>query len=59
MNKIKQVLIGLISTILELTLFIVVGVFVTPLPLKIALLFLLFAAVVFVLVIMFKKQQKY
>lgn len=58
MNGVKQAMIGFISTVVELTLLIVIGVFVTPLPLKIALLLLLFATTVFVLIILYKKQQR-
>jgi hypothetical protein len=58
MYGVKQALIGFLSTVIELTLLIVVGVFVTPLPLKIALLLLLFAAMVFALVVLYKKQQR-
>jgi hypothetical protein len=52
----KQTLMGLASAILEIGLFIVIGVYVTPLLLKLLLLLLLFGLMILLLVMYIRKH---
>ncbi len=53
----KQALIGLASTVIEIGLFIVIGVYVTPLLFKLLLLLLLFGLMILFLVVYIRKHM--